>query len=339
MNRHHRVPSQTGLTLVEILVALTIGLVVLTGVVGILIANRQTYRTSEALARMQENARFSFEILGRSLRVAGGNPCGATKIANVLNNRSTDWWANWNNAVRGFEGGNTGHDTDFPQPIGTAPGQRIEGTDAAIVVSGSLDTGLLIIDHNPSSAQLKINTSDHGLQVGDIVMACDAQQAAIFQITNANASNATIVHNEGTGNPGNCSKQLGHPVDPNCGNTNPNPDPPEHNFEMNGIITKLSAHAWYIGANPRGSRSIYRINLIGSSPQIEEVVPDVHDLQIDYLVRNASDYVTATAVSDWNNVIATRVALTTRDPIIRDSDGNYLIRQWYTIFRLRNIQP
>lgn len=339
MNRHYRVRRQFGLTLVEVLVALTIGLIVLTGVVGVLVANRQTYRTSEALARMRENARFSFEILGRSLRASGGNLCGSTTIANVLNNRSTDWWADWNNALRGYEGGDSGHDTSFPQPIGTSPGQRAADTDAVIVITGSLDTGFMITDHNPSAAQLKINTADHGLNAGEIAMACDTGHAAIFQITNTNNSNPTIVHNTGTETPGNCSKKLGHPVDSNCGRVNPNPEPPEYNFNKSGFLTKLSAHAWYVGHNSRGSRSLYRLTLIGSSPKTEEVVPDVNDLQIEYLVKDGSEYVTATPVSDWNNVIATRVVLTTRDPTIRDSDGNYLTRQWYAVFRLRNIQP
>lgn len=339
MNNHHRAIRQSGLTLVEILVALTIGLVVLTGVVGVLIANRQTYRTSEALARMQENARFSFEILGRSIRAAGGNPCGAYKLANVLKNRSTAWWADWSNAIRGFEGGNADHDSQFPQATGSGPAARIAGTDALITLASSLDTGLPIIDHNPSAAQLKINTNAHGLKDGDIVIACDTKQSAIFQITNASPSNNVIVHNTGTGSPGNCSKYLGYPTPPNCGAPGPNNDPPPYSFESRGYLNRLSAHAWYIGNNPRGTRSLYRINLSGSSTQIEEVTPDVYGLQVDYLAQGSNSYVNASSITDWNQVIAVRLEITTQDPFVRDNNGNPLTRKWYTIFRVRNMQP
>jgi type IV pilus assembly protein PilW len=339
MNNHHRATRQSGLTLVEILVALTIGLVVLTGVVGVLIANRQTYRTSEALARMQENARFSFEILGRSIRAAGGNPCGAYKVANVLNNRTTAWWADWSNAIRGFEGGNADHDSQFPQATGSGTAARIAGTDALITLTGSLDTGLSIIDHNPSAAQLKINTNAHGLKDGDIVIACDTQHSAIFQITNASPSNNVIVHNTGTGSPGNCSKYLGYPTPPNCGASGPNNDPPSYSFESQGYLNRLSAHAWYIGNNPRGTRSLYRINLSGSSAQIEEVTPDVYDLQVDYLAQGSNSYVNASSITDWNQVIAVRLEITTQDPFVPDNNGNPLTRKWYTIFRVRNMQP
>jgi type IV pilus assembly protein PilW len=339
MNTHHRATRQSGLTLVEILVALTIGLIVLTGVVGVLIANRQTYRTSEALARMQENARFSFEILGRSIRAAGGNPCGADKVANVLKNRSTAWWADWSNAIRGFEGDNDDHDLQFPQATGSGPAARIAGTDALITLTGSLDPGYPIIDHNPNAAQLKINTNAHGLKNGDIVIACDTQQSAIFQITNANPSNNVIVHNTGTGSPGNCSKYLGYPTPPNCGASGPNNDPPSYSFESQGYLNRLSAHAWYIGYNPRNTRSLYRINLSGSSAQIEEVTPDVFDLQVDYLAQGSNSYVNASSITDWNQVIAVRLEITTQDPFVRDDNGNPLTRKWYTIFRVRNMQP
>jgi len=62
---------QTGLSLVELMVALVVGLLLLGGVIEIFVANKQTYRVAEASARIQENARFAAEILGRYLRIAG----------------------------------------------------------------------------------------------------------------------------------------------------------------------------------------------------------------------------------------------------------------------------
>ncbi|GAB6067344.1 hypothetical protein JCM13664_06620 [Methylothermus subterraneus] len=57
--------------MVEILVALVIGLVLIAGVIQIYAANQQTYRVAEASSRIQENARFAMELLGRQLRMAG----------------------------------------------------------------------------------------------------------------------------------------------------------------------------------------------------------------------------------------------------------------------------
>jgi type IV pilus assembly protein PilW len=327
---------QRGLTLVELMIAITLGLIVLASVIGVLIANRESYRTSEALSRMQENARFTFEALGRSIRAAGGSPCGATKVANVLNNQSTTWWANWGNAVRGYEGGNVTHNSQFPQPVGSGVAQRVAGTDALILMSGALDEGVVITDHNPNSAQFKVNTTQHGLADGDIVMACDNDHAAIFQVTNASSSNVTIVHNTGTGNPGNCSKGLGYPTD--CGRPVNGNDC--YTFAGNGFLAKLSAEAWYIGNNSRGGRSLYRIYLgkSGNNPTTtpEEVVPDVRDMQLAYLASGANDYAPADSITDWSQVRAVRLEITTEAPDVK-FNGAALTRTWATVVQIRNL--
>jgi type IV pilus assembly protein PilW len=324
---------QRGFTLVELMIAITLGLIVLAGVIGVLLANRESYRTSEALGRMQENARFTFEVLGRSIRAAGGNPCGGNKVANVLINQSTAWWANWgNNAVRGYEA----NDAQFPQPVGSGVAQRVAGADALILMSGALDEGVVITDHNPNSAQFKVNTTQHGLADGDIVMACDNDHAAIFQVTNANSSNVTIVHNTGAGNPGNCSKGLGYPTD--CSSVNGN----LYTFAGNGFLAKLSAEAWYIGNNSRGGRSLYRIYLAGSgnnpTTTPEEVVPDVRDMQLAYLASGASNYELATSITDWGKVVAVRLEITTEAPDVKFNSAA-LTRTWATVVQIRNSQP
>lgn len=331
---------QQGVTLIELMIAMVLGLVVLGGVTAIFLANRETYRVSEGVNRMQENARFTFEVLGRSIRAAGGNPCGATKVANVLNNRNSDWWANWGNAVRGYEA----NDAQFPQPMGSDVAQRVADTDALILMSAALDEGVVITRHDPNSAQFKVNTPQHGLENGDIVMACDNDHAAIFQVTNA--SYDTIVHNTGTGSPGNCSKGLGYPTPTVCDNGNGT----SYTFAGNGFLAKLSAEAWYIGNNPRGGRSLYRqllTNDNGSATVVgQEVVPNVRDLQLAYLTQTggaiAADYVSANEVN-WDDVangttkvVAVRLELTTEEPEVRVS-GQPLSRTWVTIVQLRNV--
>jgi type IV pilus assembly protein PilW len=275
--------------------------------------------------------------MARSLREAGGNLCGASKVANVLKDQSTYWWANWDNAVRGFKGGNTTHDSQFPQSVGTDPAKRVANTDAIIVMSGALNEGVVITDHNPNSAQFKVNTPQHGLEDGDIVMACDNDHAAIFQVTNANSSNVTIVHNTGSSvSPGNCSKGLGYPTD--CGSVNGNLYP----FAGNGFLAKLAAYAWYIGYNGRGGRSLYRLRIGKKEP--EEVAEGVSDLQIQYLARDddgnlATDYVDASSVTDWTKVFAVRLEFTLQPLENVATGGGALQRTWSTVVTLRNRAP
>lgn len=62
---------QKGLTLVEILVALTLGLVVTATVLQIFLSSRQVYLTQEQSSGIQENGNFALEWLGKYIRLAG----------------------------------------------------------------------------------------------------------------------------------------------------------------------------------------------------------------------------------------------------------------------------
>ena len=64
---------QAGFSLVELMIAITLGLIVLLAVGSIYVGSRQTYRVQEDNARIQEAGRYALEVLGRSIRQAGAN--------------------------------------------------------------------------------------------------------------------------------------------------------------------------------------------------------------------------------------------------------------------------
>lgn len=65
----------TGLSLIEILVALAIGSLLILALVQVFAGSRTAYQLSAGLARTQENARFAIDILQRDLRMAGHMGC------------------------------------------------------------------------------------------------------------------------------------------------------------------------------------------------------------------------------------------------------------------------
>ena len=62
---------QLGLTVVELLVALVLSLLLLTGIIQVFLASKQTYATNEAMSVLQENGRFALEFIARSVRMGG----------------------------------------------------------------------------------------------------------------------------------------------------------------------------------------------------------------------------------------------------------------------------
>lgn len=62
---------QRGFTLVELMIAMTIGLVLLLVIGTVFVSSRQTFSEQENLARLQETGRFALETIGRSIKQAG----------------------------------------------------------------------------------------------------------------------------------------------------------------------------------------------------------------------------------------------------------------------------
>lgn len=296
-----------GFTLIELMVAMLLGLIVIAGVVSVFVANQQSYRTNQALGDVQDGSRIAFELMARDIRDAGLTGCdNSGRVADVLNNGpaagGTAWWANFGNALHGYGVGQT----DPAVTTGTAQGQRVAGTDSLQVI-GAADSGLSVATHNATSAQFKLNETTSDLQAGDAIIVCDPNHAAITQITNYNSSNVTVVHNTGTGTPGNCSKGLGFPT---VCTTNGN----GYTFTPNSQIAKLTAADWYIGNNPVNGRSLYRMDIetVSGAPkaQAQEMVRDVTAMAIGYHQPPNTNFVTASSVTNWSIVDAVQVTLT-----------------------------
>jgi type IV pilus assembly protein PilW len=74
---------QRGLSLIELLVALVLGLAVLVGLSSVYVAAKQSFRFQETTGRLQEDATFALDSIARDLRMAGSAGCmGINKVAN-----------------------------------------------------------------------------------------------------------------------------------------------------------------------------------------------------------------------------------------------------------------
>lgn len=65
---------QTGFSLIELLVAITIGLVIVSAALVAYLGSSEAGRTSAAQSRMNEDAQAALDILSQQIRMAGNNP-------------------------------------------------------------------------------------------------------------------------------------------------------------------------------------------------------------------------------------------------------------------------
>ena len=352
-NRTPRMPharyAARGMSLVELMIALLIGSLVLVSASAIFISNRQTYRATEGVGRVQENSRMAYEVMARDVREAGGNACGRNLLTvNVLNNPAALWWSNWNRGLFGYEDATVTPGLDF----GTAVGTRLANTDAIDIMSVDSSSSVTVVNHNPTAAEFHVNANDPGVSKGDIAVVCDNRQMTLFQVTNVSNANGNIVHDSGgNATPGNCTKGLGYPRD--CSS----PQGTAYSYEPNpqdptkaATLARLHAVRWYVGANANGGNSLYRVTL-GSNGSgtatttSQEIAEGVDNLQLQYLVGNAdgtlpngASYVSANAVTaaNWSNVVAVRIVVTIASADRAGVGGARLQRDFSHVATLRN---
>lgn len=323
--------ATSGFTLIELMVAMLLGLIVIAGVTSVFLANQRTYRTNQALGEVQDSARTAYEMIARDIRDAGLTGCGnAGRVANVLNNGpnhgGTTWWADWNNSVRGF-----GTDQiDVAVATGTGTAERLSTSDSLMLIGGE-GTGASVRQNAEPAGTMLLNEAGADFAAGDIVIACDPDHATMLQV-NAFGAN-TITHQSGVGSPGNCTMDLGFPTA--CGGT------ASYVFAPNSLVTRVKAVDWYVGTNPDGGTSLYRRALVNNAgvPTLEtqEMVRDITGLNLRYHEAANSTFVTASAVGNWGTVDAIQVSLTMRSSDERaGTDNQALTRTFTATTTLRN---
>lgn len=286
--------KQCGFTLVELMIALVLGIVLLTGVVGVFLANQETNRVNSVLSQMQSSGRLSFQLLARDLKSASFTGCGnRTDVINVTSafNVSNAAWATWVGGVMGFE-------DPLPNIAGITP---VAGTDVIRLMYGAGD-GVTVAGHNIANSTFTVNAAPqlNGLTPGNLAIVCDANaQAAMFEVTDVTAT--TLRHAQGAGS--NVSGFLGEPVNTPL------------TIALGGMIMPLESVAWFVGANNVGGNSLYRSFVLDGAEVADEITSGVTDLQFEYEVLVNTNppgvWMTATNVpaGNWGRVIGVRATL------------------------------
>lgn len=308
--RRHARP-QAGFTLVELMIAMILGLVVIAGITSVFLAGQQSFRTNHALSDVQDSSRIAFELMARDIRQAGFTGCGSDRIANVLSNGPSGtpvWWADSTNPVLGYSGGTT----DPAVTSGTAVANRVAATDS-IALIGATNLPVGITADNPGSAQFTLSAAAANLTTGDVIVVCDPDHASVTQTTNVSG---TTVNHAASGTPGNCTASLSYPVA--CGSSGST-----YQYSNNATLATLDPVDWYVGNNPDGGTSLYRISLVNVSgvptPTAQEMVRNVTNMAVTYLQGGNSSFLSASSLGSvtlgtpslaWTNVTAVHVVLT-----------------------------
>ena len=175
--------ASQGFTLVELMIALVLGLVLLGGVIGVFLSNQTTNRVNNELASLQSSARLAFQLMSQDIRSAGFAGCNnSVRVVSVIGGAPA--WSQWQGGLEGFAAGTNGVSESI---------RLMYGAGATASVSSHVPPLLNLNEASP-------------LQAGEIAMLCDDTLAAIFQV----AATAPNVVSHAAAAPLNCSEDLGY---------------------------------------------------------------------------------------------------------------------------------
>ncbi len=99
-----------GVTLVELLIALVLGLVLTADAINIFINNKRTYSLENELSRLQESGRFAIDSMVEDIRMVDYNGCSSrTRVTALLLARAPAPLLPFNteNSIRGYNANTT----------------------------------------------------------------------------------------------------------------------------------------------------------------------------------------------------------------------------------------
>lgn len=306
MNRYHRqnltrhaLRNQQGLSLVELMVAMALGIFLTWGATQAFLTGKQTYSMQQALSRIQENGRMAQEFFGYDIRNAGGYGCAtgqfivASSSANNLTNKANDEF-NFENSVYGADNVPATAAAGLALATGLNP-VPVAGTDILIVHTGT-NLGLEVLAA-PAPTATSARVNNLGLVTGDILAMGNCTAVTILKPTSI--SSGTISYGFGTA--------------PAVGSS----------------VMKLDTAIYYVANNPDGQPALYR-RLLGDGGTSQELLTGVENLQLEYGIQNATyntiDFRTANAIgaTQWSSWVAAPVISAVRYSLLMRSENQLL---------------
>jgi type IV pilus assembly protein PilW len=309
---NYRVKRQAGLTLVELMIATTLSLVLLAGVLLVFSANKTTYRMQNGLGTLQENGRYALGRITADLQMAGFGGCLSPSVGPrivVLANSGPSYLDDLANGE--FFGG-VNDDSGSTSYGGKA---MSAGTDS-LEIRGALSSGVNFVNAEVAAAgTIGLKSSVSSSATVPYFMISDCSGADIFTATNSLASGSTTI-SHGTGSPGNTQATLSRA------------------FAKDAVVAELAAHTYFIGDTTRTNLAgdailaLYRFD--GST--FQELVDGVEDLQIEYALDTDNDdkidaFADPGGVTNWADVMAVRVSL-----LINSVEAASSVNAPYTFF-------
>lgn len=312
--------KQLGLSLIELMISITLGLFLLTGVVQVFLSSKGVYTSQQAMSRVQEAGRLAIDFMAKDIRMAGYMGCSSRAAnmttVNTLNN-ATQFKYDFSSGIQGY--------TAATVPAGSITATVRPNTDVVVLRNAS-GSGVKITKTNSSAnlfaekvgnlettATCNGNTGQKrvsGICQTDILVVTDCVKARIFQVTNLTVTGSApneevnVVHSNASFTPGNAISSWGGASAPES-----------ETFKPGAEILSATTKIYFISNNATTNQPSLWQSVNGVETELLE---GVEDLNILYGVDTSTDiytvpskYIAAGSVTaaEWPKVVSVRIEL------------------------------
>jgi type IV pilus assembly protein PilW len=310
-----------GFSLIELMIAVTLALIVTTGVISVFIGSRNAYNATSGTAALTDGGRFAMNFISDSVRGAGFMACTTSpNVQGTLNAGATPLPFSFTQSLGGFEAANTspggagfaitlaplvadGNNGHWLGGLDAAlTGLAVENSDVIVVRSTLMNAVPAYVSTIADGAPQFTVSAPASLVSGQLAVISDCSKGVVFQISGIGpGANPTVSH-IGGGPPGNSTSAF--PL----------------SFSAGSEVTPIDTVVYFIGVGADGDGALFVYNS-GATGTFHptELVPDIEAMQILYgvdttLTQTVSNYVTADQVVDFNTVMSVKVALLAASP-------------------------
>lgn len=306
------VSRQQGFTIVELMVAATLGLLILAGAISMFVSNKRIYTEQDELGRLQENARFAIDMLVNDIRMAGHTGCNddTAVVTNHVTGAGDPKTLYAFTPIEGSENAAVWEPSDSTEE----QADMLAGSDS-ITVRYLAHTDIYTMQPAMNAGAFEIYTSaGGGISQGDIIAVADCNRADIVVATTAAATSTagctsvlptdackdTFEFKAGSisgAEPFNATATLSKTYDSEA-----------------AVLSYVTAR-YFVGTDADGNPVLHRKS---TTEAAEEVIEGVENMQIMYGEDTAGNdriadiYRTAAAVVNWDSVVSVRIALLMR---------------------------
>jgi len=271
-----RVKSNAGFTLVELLVAIALGLVILAGLYQTFRTQHDSYIVQDQVAAMQQNLRAAMYLITRDLQMAG-------------------WYTNFDRNNRNIDLGDLGMGNGRPLLFSLdnsdgAGGNINAGTDALVILKGGSQNRPLASGEVASGTNISLSNRNLGGSTGNDLNNTSKKYGLLVK-SDLRAADLFV-------------------VDASSGPIN-NPWPLNENYLTDDLVFRADVVVYKVSSDPASGRPIlYRRNL-GNDNGYQPVAENIDNMQVRYQLSDGS-WVNELVLANQAQVRAVEVTLVGR---------------------------